>query len=173
MGEIEEGDMPTTADGVAAQTLSLGKWVWNLGSVAHDFRDILGKFKNYMEAPRGPDPDYRGFSSEDAAELLNMVSVLAKRRPVSFNNGDGEDSGGVKKWLASVGAGLAVLVIVAAWSQSSQLATATVKIDYLTLRANDTQIAIHEVQDHQKAQDELIARIREQLDVARARSSNP
>jgi hypothetical protein len=61
--------------------------------------------------------------------LRDLLKEIRSRPPPSMNNGD--DSNGVKKWVAGVGAVLSTAFIIAAWTVSNEVAKQGAKIDYV------------------------------------------
>ncbi|HLA60963.1 MAG TPA: hypothetical protein VK626_01835 [Nitrospiraceae bacterium] len=125
-------------------------WVYIDGAV-HDLKTWIGKLKSV----RGPE-DYEK-SDSVMIEFLEKMNRVLERRPANYQNGDDGSNESVKKWLAGFGASLTLIVIVAAWSQSNQLATITTKVE--------------DIRERIKAQDDRIARL--ELQQANERSRIP
>lgn len=115
---MEEASFPDTADNLEEKTLSLGKWVFNLGGVVHDFKDVLKKFQAHM-APRGPDPDEPDRRYLDSVPIDLVRDLLASR-----GNGNGSVKGDNWKAVAIVLAVFSSLILAwLAWFSNTVIDT--------------------------------------------------
>ncbi len=94
MGITEEASFPDTADNLENKTVALGKWVFNLGGVVHEFKDVLRRFQESMKhwTDRGPE-DYDK-NERDLRDLLTSAVREGSRRANIEIHGYTEGGGG-------------------------------------------------------------------------------
>lgn len=73
------------------------------------------------------DPDCNIGDSEYERGLVAGARLGGRR----YDNGGGEDSSDLKRWIVGVGIVLSGAFIIGGWSLSNQMAAQTVKLDYV------------------------------------------
>jgi hypothetical protein len=73
------------------------------------------------------DPDCNVGDSEYERGLMAGARLGGRR----YDNGGGEDSSDLKRWIVGVGIVLSGAFIIGGWSLSNQMAAQTVKLDYV------------------------------------------
>lgn len=130
----------SAADTLLARVKELFKEDGRIMRIMHAAEKLLG---NSM-ANEGP-KDYA--DDEDLRTLIKAFVRLAERPPV-YNNGD--DSSGLKKWIASVGVILSASAIIAGWTLSNQVAAQSVKIDNLTDQLRNQNERITRIESNER-----------------------
>lgn len=131
---------------------------WEVDALKHWRREIdtkvrlvIDKAMNvlHMRSERGP-PDYNIRRDERRAlvsVLRDLLKEIRSRPPPSMNNGD--DSTGIKKWVAGVGAVLATAFIIAGWTVSNQVASQSVQIEYLIAQIRELNARVTRIEQQQ------------------------
>lgn len=122
MGVTEEAAFPTTEDNLENKTIALGKWIFNLGGVVHDFKDVLKRFQESMKhwSDRGPE-DYEKNERDLRNLLASAVREGARRANVDIRGGYHEgDNGSWNKWMMP---GIVTLIVTGIIGNVVQYAT--------------------------------------------------
>jgi hypothetical protein len=136
----EEGAFPDTADNLENKTIALGKWVFNLGGVVHDFKDVLKRFQESMKhwSDRGPE-DYEKNESDLRNLLASAVREGARRANVEIH-GYNEDKGGSWKdkavWVMGL---LAVAAVSGGVAMFGKLSGLEAKVDSLQTQVTEVK----------------------------------
>lgn len=99
---------------------------WDLSVIKENIRRIWAAMHG-----RGPEDFDRDDDLRDMAKAFGRMADRMDRIQPS-NNGDGEDTNGIKKWIAGVGVVISASAIIGGWALSNQVAGQTVQINNLT-----------------------------------------
>ena len=102
--------MGVTEELLQPDTLALGKWVFTLGGVVHDLKDVLKRFQEAMKhwSDRGPE-DFEK-NERDLRDLLaSAVREGARRANVQFGS---YNEGGGSSWNKWIVPGLVTLAVM-------------------------------------------------------------
>lgn len=123
-----------TADGSYRTVSILARWYAD-GAVAR----ILAAIRERLPGMQSRiDPDCNVGDGEYERGLIEGARLGSRR----YDNGGGEDSSDLKRWIVGVGIVLSGAFIIGGWSLSNQMAAQTVKLDYVvdTLKAQNERI---------------------------------
>lgn len=136
----EEGDYPTTDDGLAASTKRLAEWTFSLQGVGADLKNLVrevkvwaqGQMAHWADSERPPsDPE------GDRRRLNDIIDVAARlgaqRATVEINSRHSEGgngrNGGDKSWKDKVALPLVVAAIIGAIATYAKVSSLETKIE--------------------------------------------
>lgn len=129
-------------DNLDSKTLALGKWVFNLGGVVHDLKDVLKKFQISMthQTDRGPE-DYEQ-NERDLRDLLNSAVREGARRATINIDGGYHEGGGKDSWSKYIVPGIVTLVVTGIAGlilMYGKLSAFEAKLDSLQTQVNEVK----------------------------------
>lgn len=134
------------------ETVRVGKHLWKLDIASERIKEAITPLREAVDKLRGvamaqpaKDQGPVDYDQQDD-DIRRLASILERLSRPSYNNGGGDDSNDIKKWIAGLGLILTGGFIVGAWTVSNKVSAQTVQIENLTDQTREQSARITRIE---------------------------